>query len=569
MSDFPVEEEAFDLIIIGTGIAGLRAALEALVAKPDLRIALVAKQEFPQAPSCCVEGGTAAALEPGDSPEKHWEDTVKGSDYLADQDAVETMTNEGPGELLRLEHWGMPWMRSAAGLMDARPYGGHRERRAYYSSDTTGIMLMGTLYDRLQQYRGRFHEYPDHFCLDALADSDRVAGIICLDMRRGIVRIMRAKAVIIATGSVCRMFGITTNALSSTGDGIAMAMRIGLPVKDPEFIQFHPTTLYPSGLLISEACRGEGGVLLNSWGERFMARYAPGAWELAPRDVVSRAIATEIAEGRGIEEAYVHLDISHLGPDVINLRLRLVRDLAMRFAGRDPVSEPLPVRPGAHYFMGGIPVDADGRTGITGLFAAGEAACTGVHGANRLGCNSTTECLVWGARAGRAAARLARETRELPRFPEDQAERMLAGLRARFEPGSENAFRLRKELCALMDRYVGVFRERSGLEAALSGIASIRKRLSSADLSDKSLVFNTQLLHLLETENLALVAEATALSALARRESRGAHFRLDFPHRDDEGFLKHSLVTLTPEGELSLDYQPVKITRLRPAKREY
>jgi succinate dehydrogenase / fumarate reductase flavoprotein subunit len=569
LSDFPVEEEAFDLVIIGTGIAGLRAALEALSQGPELSIALVAKQEFPQAPSCCVEGGTAAALEPGDSPEKHWEDTVKGSDYLADQDAVETMTKEGPWELLRLEHWGMPWARSASGLMDARPYGGHRERRAYYSSDNTGIMLMGTIYDRLQQYKGRFREYPDHFCLGALAEPNRVAGIICLDMRRGAVRIMRSKAVIIATGSVCRMYGITTNALSSTGDGIAIAMRIGLPVKDPEFVQFHPTTLYPSGLLISEACRGEGGILINSWGERFMARYAPGAWELAPRDVVSRAIATEIAEGRGIEDAYVHLDISHLGSDVINIRLRLVRDLAMSFAGRDPVLEPLPVRPGAHYFMGGIPVDADGRTGIEGLFAAGEAACTGVHGANRLGCNSTTECLVWGARAGRAAARFAREADALPQVPEGEAERIITGLRARFEPGTENAFKLRRELCALMDRYVGVFRERAGLEAALSGIASIRKRLSAANISDKSLVFNTQLVHLLETENLALVAEATTLAALARQESRGAHFRVDFPRRDDERFLKHSLVNLTPEGELSLDYQPVKITRLQPAKREY
>ncbi len=569
MPDFPVEEEAFDLVIVGTGLAGLRAALEAARTDPGIRIALVAKQELPRAPSCCIEGGTAAALEPGDSPEKHWEDTIKGSDYLADQDAVEVLTREGPSELLRLEHWGMSWMRSARGLMDARPYGGHRHNRAYHSGDSTGIMLMGTLYDRLQEHSGRFPERPDHFCLELLSDAGRAAGVLCLDMRKGVLRAILAKSILIATGSVCRMFGITTNSLSSTGDGIAMAMRAGLPVKDPEFVQFHPTTLFPSGLLISEACRGEGGVLLNSWGERFMARYAPGAWELAPRDVVSRAIATEIAEGRGLGEGYVDLDISHLGRDVIDLRLGLVRDLAMSFAGRDPVSEPLPVRPGAHYFMGGIPVDSDGYTGMPGLFAAGEAACPGVHGANRLGCNSSTECLVWGARAGRAAARFALEAPALPNLPKAQIDEIVRGLGARFGPGRENVFRIRQELSALMDRHAGVFRERAGLEKALSGISSIRKRLSAVSLADKTLVFNTQLIFLLETENLALVAEALVLSALAREESRGAHFRADFPRRDDENFLKHSLVSVNPDGGLSLGYQPVRITRLQPARREY
>ncbi len=569
LPDFPIEEEAFDLLIVGTGIAGLRAALEAAGADSSLRIALVAKQEFSQAPSCCVEGGTAAAIEPGDSPENHWEDTIRGSDYLADQDAVELLTSEGPTEILRLEHWGMAWMRNASGLMDARPYGGHKHNRAYHAGDSTGIMLMGTLYDKIQEHSHRFSGHPDHFCLELLINEGRAVGVLCLDMRAGVLRAILAKSTVIATGGACRMFGITTNSLSSTGDGIAMAMRAGLPVKDPEFIQFHPTTLYPSGLLISEACRGEGGVLLNSWGERFMARYAPGAWELAPRDVVSRAIATEIAEGRGIGEGYVHLDISHLGRDVIDLRLRLVRDLAMSFSARDPASEPLPVRPGAHYFMGGIPVDSDGYTGMPGLFAAGEAACPGVHGANRLGCNSTTECLVWGARAGKAAAKFALENNKNPDLPGNQVDEIVRKLDSRFGSGTENAFRIRKELCALMDRYVGVFREGAGLENALAGLSSIRERLSAVGLADNSVVFNTQLVYLLETENLALIAEAAVLSALARKESRGAHFRIDFPRRDDENFLKHSLVSITSDGKLSLDYQPVRITWLQPAKREY
>lgn len=569
MPDFPVEEELFDLVIIGTGIAGLRAALEAFTTNPGLRVALVAKQDFSRAASCCAEGGTAAALEPGDSPEKHWEDTVRGSDYLADQDAVEMMTNEGPGELLRLEHWGMPWMRSAAGLMDARPYGGHRERRAYHSSDSTGIMIMGTLYDRLQAHAGQFREYPEHFSLRLLTSENSVAGVLCLDMRKGVLRALRARTVVLATGSACRMFGLSTNSLSSTGDGMAMALRAGLFLRDMEFIQFHPTTLFPSGLLISEACRGEGGILLNSWGERFMARYAPGAWELAPRDVVSRAIDTEIAEGRGLGEGYVHLEISHLGKEVIDMRLGLVRELAMRFADRDPVHEPLPVRPGAHYFMGGILVDLDGFTGLPGLWAAGETACPGVHGANRLGCNSTTECLVWGARAGRDAARFASEERAVPKLPEDQLQEEAKGLLSRFGPGRESAPRLRQELGALMDNNMGVFREARGLERALEGVRSIRTSLRDAGLRDNSTVFNTELVHLLETENLVLLAEASILSAIERKESRGAHFRLDFPRRDDEKFLKHSLVTMTPEGNLSLDYQAVRITRLRPTRREY
>ena len=569
LPDFPVEEEPFDLVIIGTGIAGLRAALEAFIVEPGLRVALVAKQEFPRAASCCAEGGTAAALEPGDSPEKHWEDTVRGSDYLADQDAVEIMANEGPGELLRLEHWGMPWMRSAEGLMDARPYGGHRERRAYHSSDSTGLMLMGTIYDKLQEHAGQFQEYPEHFSLRLLTREGRAAGVLALDLRRGILRAVRAKAVILATGGACRMFGLSTNSLSSTGDGMAMAIRAGLALKDMEFIQFHPTTLFPSGLLVSEACRGEGGVLLNSWGERFMARYAPGAWELAPRDVVSRAITTEIAEGRGIGQGYVHLEISHLGREVIDLRLGLVRDLALRFVNMDPVREPLPVRPGAHYFMGGILVDLDGFTGMPGLWAAGETACHGVHGANRLGCNSTTECLVWGARAGRAAARFASENRAVPELPVDQLQEEKRRLLARFSPGRQSVPRLRQELGALMDNNMGVFREARGLERAVEGVRSIKARLKSACLRDKSVVFNTELVYLLETENLALLAEASALSALARKESRGSHFRLDFPRRDDEGFLRHSIITMTQEGNLALDYQAVRITRFQPAKRDY
>ncbi|MEO0181094.1 MAG: FAD-binding protein [candidate division WOR-3 bacterium] len=569
MSEFPVEEDRFDLIVVGTGIAGLRAGLEALRTEPTLRVAFVAKQEFPQAASCCAEGGTAAALEPDDSPDLHFEDTIKGSDYLADQDAVEVLTKEGPVELLRLEHWGMPWMRSASGLMDARPYGGHSRRRAYHTADSTGIMLMGTLYAKLQEYAGAFWEYPDHFSLSLLNQGRRVAGVLCLDMRTGVLRAMRAKAVILATGGACRMFGITTNSFSSTGDGIAMAMRIGLPVKDPEFIQFHPTTLYPSGLLISEACRGEGGILLNSWGERFMARYAPGAWELAPRDVVSRAIATEIAEGRGIDEGYVHLEISHLGKEVIDLRLGLVRELGMRFAGRDPVSDPLPVRPGAHYFMGGIPVDSHGFTGLPGLFAAGETACPGVHGANRLGCNSTTECLVWGTRAGSAASRFARETETLPVLAQDQLDEEMKRLSSRFGAGPENPYKLRRELTSLMDRHMGVFRDRAGLESAVVAVRSIRERLRETRLVDTSLVFNTQLLHLLETENLALIAEASILAALTREESRGAHFRSDFPRRNDDRFLKHSLVRIDPEGKLIIDYQNVMITKMNPSERKY
>ncbi len=568
---FSVEESSHDLLIVGSGLSGLRAGLSALSSDKSLDIAVISKEELARPASVCAEGGMAGAVQPGDSPLSHFHDTVKGSDYLADQDAAMLFVERAPRELMRLEHWGMPWARQHDGRVDARPYGGHTNSRALYVADSTGIMAVDVLFSKLFS-QGKLKGYPDCFVVSLLLSGDRVAGLVAIDHSKGVLRVRRAQAAVIATGGAGRMFATTTNPLSSTGDGIALALRAGLELRDMEFVQFHPTTLVPGGHLISEACRGEGGILLNSWGERFMVRYAPGSWELAPRDVVSRAIITEFKEGRGLKTEtgtqYIHLDITHLGQFVIDQRLRLVRQLAMKFAKIDPVKDPMPVRPGAHYLMGGVHVALDGSTALKGLWVAGEAGCTGVHGANRLGCNSTSECLVWGAMVGENAARFAAET-QFAKTEQDQIEAQLRRLSSTFGEHTDiTSFTVRARLARLMDETMGPFRTGSELQRAVEGIRALVHDMAKARVSDHSLVFNTQLQHHLETENLLLLSLASAKAALWREESRGAHFREDFPERNDKHFLAHSLARWTG-SDFEIRPLDVRITSVQPRARKY
>ncbi len=571
------EETVFhDVVILGTGIAGLRAALAATAAsKGQVSLALVSKIHLMRAHSVCAEGGTAAVLRPeqGDHLNLHAWDTVKGSDFLADQDVVFRFVQEMPKEILFLDRHGMPWSRRPDGRINQRPFGGHSYPRATFAADKTGFFEMQTLYDALLGYGANFTRYDEHFATGILLKDGKFAGVYTIDLQEGKVKVIMGKALIIATGGAGRIFGFTTYSHSVTGDGLAMAYRIGLPLEDMEFIQFHPTGLIPSGILMTEACRGEGGYLRNAKGERFMSRYAPDRMELAPRDVVSRSMMTEIEEGRGFEGPdgldYVHLDLTHLGEEKINDRLPMIRDLVINFLGIDPVKEPIPVRPVAHYSMGGIEADIDGRTRIENVWVAGEAACTSLHGANRLGSNSTAECLVWGRIAGEQAAQYAMET-EFVGEPVEDAERERARLeRYLSADGSESPYAIMAELRRTMDKHFGVFRRGEVMERGLEKIKELKRRFKHVRITDKSLVYNTDLQTIYELENMLDVAEVLATGALAREESRGAHFRRDFPKRDDERWLKHTLAFRTEDGSPRLEYKPVRITAWKPIERKY
>ena len=571
------EETVFhDVVILGTGLAGLRAALAATAAsKGQVSLALVSKIHLMRAHSVCAEGGTAAVLRPeqGDHLNLHAWDTVKGSDFLADQDVVFRFVQEMPKEILFLDRHGMPWSRRPDGRINQRPFGGHSYPRATFAADKTGFFEMQTLYDALLGYGANFTRYDEHFATGILLKDGKFAGVYTIDLQEGKVRLIMGKALIIATGGAGRIFGFTTYSHSVTGDGLAMAYRIGLPLEDMEFIQFHPTGLIPSGILMTEACRGEGGYLRNAEGERFMSRYAPDRMELAPRDVVSRSMMTEIEEGRGFEGPdgldYIHLDLTHLGEEKINERLPMIRDLVINFLGIDPVKEPIPVRPVAHYSMGGIEADIDGRTRIENIWVAGEAACTSLHGANRLGSNSTAECLVWGRIAGEQAAQYAMEA-EFVGEPVEDAERERARLeRYLSADGSESPYAIMAELRRTMDKHFGVFRRGEVMERGLEKIRELKHRFKHVRITDKSLVYNTDLQTIYELENMLDVAEVLAAGALAREESRGAHFRRDFPKRDDERWLKHTLAFRAEDGSPRLEYKPVRITAWKPIERKY
>jgi succinate dehydrogenase / fumarate reductase flavoprotein subunit len=556
------EPRDHDVLVLGAGLAGMRAALEASRAGVD--VAIVSKVHPVRSHSNAAQGGINAAIGEGDSWELHAYDTIKGADYLADQDAVEVLCREAPGDIIELEHMGVVFFRDADGRLGARAFGGASAARAYFVGDITGQALLTTLYDQILKAGVRVYE--EWFATTLVVEDGACRGAVAIDLLDGELHLIRAKATIVCTGGVGRAYEPSTNALICTGDGIALAYRAGAPLMDMEMVQYHPTTLKGSGFLISEAARGEGAYLLNAEGERFMQRYAPNKLELASRDVVSRAETEEIAEGRGVDEC-VFLDCRHLGRDVILRKLPQIRELALDFAGVDMIEQPVPIRPGMHYIMGGIKTDVDGRTRVPGLYAAGECACLSVHGANRLGANSLLDTLVFGRRAGREAARYARETSAA-----GEGEALLASERARIgalleRPAhGETYARLRLELGTTMDRYLAVVRDERGLRAAFETIVALRARYARVSVGDKGRVYNQALTFVLELGYMLDCAEATVRSALTRTESRGAHYRSDFPERDDERWLKHVLVT---DGEEEAEYLPVTITRWKPEVRAY
>ncbi len=565
-----------DVLILGAGLAGLRAAVE-LARKTDgkIDIGIVSKVQLMRAHSVCAEGGTAAVLrtEEGDSLDLHAWDTIKGADFLCDQDVVQRFVETSPSEIHLLDHWGIPWTRDEHGRISQRPFGGHSYPRATLAADKTGFFEMQTLYDTLLRHQASFTRYDELFVTEILVDDGRFSGLAGIHAPSGELVLLQAKALLIASGGAGTLFGFTTYSQSVTGDGLAMAYRAGLPLEDMEFLQFHPTGLVTSGILITEGCRGEGGYLRNANGDRFLENYAPDKMELAPRDVISRAEMTEIEAGRGFEGdegmSYLQLDLTHLGADKINSRLPLIREVCMKFKGIDPAKDSIPIRPVAHYSMGGIETDIDGATRIPGIWSAGEAACVSLHGANRLGSNSTAECLVWGGIAGAQIADRLGELGDPPEITSEKRKQAEARIQQTLDrQGSENLYDLRRELRSTMDRHVGVFRTHESLAAALTSIREIRSRAAEAPLGDRSRVYNSNLFHSLELENLVDLAEVMVMGALAREESRGGHSRRDFTARDDEKWLRHTLAWNEPDGP-RLDYKDVTLTAWKPVERKY
>jgi succinate dehydrogenase / fumarate reductase flavoprotein subunit len=559
-------EAIHDVLVVGAGCAGMRAAIEAFDQGAD--VALISKIHPTRSHSGAAEGGINAALGNAseDSPEKHAYDTVKGADYLGDQDAIEVLCIEAPEDVYQLERWGAVFSRTEDGRIAQRPFGAAGEPRTAYAADITGHVLVHVLYE--QVIKREIPAYEEFFAWKLVVDDDRCQGVICWDIVDGGLKTIGAKTVILATGGAGRLYAGTTNAYACTGDGMALALRVGVPLEDMEMMQFHPTTLAPSGVLITEGCRGEGAYLLNGEGERFLKRYAPNAMELASRDVISRAEQTEIDEGRGVD-GNVLLDLRHLGAERIVERLHGTRELSMVFAGIDPIHEPIPVRPGAHYHMGGVETDLDGLTSITGLYAAGEVACVSVHGANRLGGNALMETITFGKRAGAHAAdwALTHTTVVVPSSVEADAERELTALLDRTD--GERPWAIRDELAQTMHENFGVFRREDQMEEQGRIVASLRERYERVTVDDKGTLFNNDLTQALELGFLLELADCMVVSGLARKESRGAHARpYDFPERDDENYLKHTLVTWV-DGRPQLDWKPVTMTKWQPEERTY
>jgi succinate dehydrogenase flavoprotein subunit len=544
----------------------MRAAIEAKRAGAD--VAIVSKLHPTRSHSGSAEGGINAALGNAaeDSPETHTFDTIKGSDYLGDQDAIEIMCTEAPGDIYELEHMGAVFSRFADGRIAQRPFGAAGSPRTVYSADITGHVLIHVLYEQLLKYEVPVYE--EFFALDLAVDGGRCVGVLAWDIVSGGVHGISAHNTILATGGVGRMYYGTTNAYACTGDGMAMAWRAGVPLKDMEFMQFHPTTLKSNGVLITEGCRGEGAYLRNANGDRFMAEAAPNAMELASRDVVSRAETREIEGGRGVDGC-VLLDLTHLGAKKIHTRLPGSRELAMDYAGVDPILEPIPVRPGAHYHMGGVDTDVDGRTIMPGLYAAGECACVSVHGANRLGGNSLMETITFGRRAGLHAGDDAVANRNGGLVPASALRDADARIRAIFgRSGGERPWQVREELATSMYDDAGVFRTSERLERCLAKVGELRERGREVVVDDTGDRFNTDLVSVLELESMLEMADCLVTGGLARTESRGAHTRLDHPERDDEHWMKHTL-TWNDGGTVRLDYKPVTVTRFEPMVRSY
>jgi fumarate reductase flavoprotein subunit len=565
---------AHDIIIVGGGAAGLRAAIAAAEVWDGIDIAMVSKVYPMRSHTVSAEGGAGAALGNDDNPDLHAFDTIRGSDYLADQDAVEAFVTDAPGEIIQLEHWGCPWSRDPNGSLAVRAFGGMSVNRTVFAADKTGFHLLHTLFQTSLKYR-EVVRYDEFFVTKLLVEDGRCVGVAAIDLRDSEVRCITAKAVIVCTGGLGRIFSFTTNAAINTGDGMALAYRAGVPLKDMEFVQYHPTGLPGTGILMTEACRGEGGYLVNKEGKRFLEDYIPSKMELGPRDILSRAITQEIEKGHAFDGPYgeyVHLDIRHLGQKVIDKQLPFVRELTTKFVGIDPVHEPIPVRPVVHYMMGGVDTDLVGRTRLPGLYAAGEAACVSINGANRLGSNSLTECLVFGARVGRQAAEDATQVADaslnaLVRATESEQHRVLA---AYFEgsAGGERVAHIRRELQAAMERGAGVYRTEDSLKVAIEEVGVLRGRYRNVSLDDRDRAFNTELVAALELGNMLEVAQTVLFSALGRHESRGSHTRRDYPARDDERFLAHTLAFATP-GDPRIEYDDVTITRWPAAERKY
>jgi succinate dehydrogenase / fumarate reductase, flavoprotein subunit len=572
--------QRYDAVIVGAGGAGLMAALQLA---GHGQVAVLSKLYPTRSHTGTAQGGIGAAL--GNQEEDHWEwhmfDTVKGGDYLVDQDAAEILCREAIETVYDLEHWGLPFSRTPEGKIAQRPFGGHtREygkaavRRSCYAADRTGHMILQTCYQ--QCIKNQVHFYDEYHVLDLLIEQGRCAGVVAMCLATGELHTFHAKAVLFATGGCGKMFRVTSNAHSLTGDGMAVAYRRGIPLEDMEFFQFHPTGIYKMGILLSEAARGEGAILRNSSGERFMERYAPTLKDLAPRDMTSRAIYQEIREGRGIGgKNYVHLDLTHLGKEVLDKKLPDITEFVRTYLGLEPLYELVPIQPTAHYVMGGIPTDVEARvvvdeknTPLPGLYAAGEVACVSVHGANRLGTNSLVDILVFGRRGGRHAAKFIKENdwAPLPPKADEPARALVSGLKN--SQGKERPADLRDALQDEMMDKASVFREAKGLTAMREKLHELRARYQRVKVEDQSACYNTELLEVIELGGLLELAEVLVESALVRQESRGAHFREDFPKRDDPNWLKHTLAYQGKKG-IEFRYKPVTITRFEPKERKY
>ena len=571
-----------DIIIVGGGLAGSRAAVEIARKNPSLNVAVVAKTHPIRSHSVAAQGGIAASLKNVDSEDTwkaHAFDTVKGSDYLADQDAVEILAKEAPEVIIDLEHLGVLFSRLEDGRIAQRAFGGHSHKRTCYAADKTGHAILHELVNNLRRYG--VHIYEEWYVMQLILEDNQAKGLVMYHILDGELAVVRAKAVMLATGGYGRVFNTTSNDYASTGDGLAMTAIAGLPLQDMEFVQFHPTGLYPVGVLISEAVRGEGAYLINSEGDRFMKTYAPSKMELAPRDIASRAITLEIRAGRGINTdgsaggPFIYLDLRHMGREKIMSRVPFCWEEAHRLVGVDAVKEPMPVRPTAHYSMGGIPTNNDGRVLssadglVDGLFAAGESACVSVHGANRLGSNSLLECVVFGRRTGAAIAQFV-EGRKLPEVNEgrylEEAREQIQGLLDR--PGDCRIGQLRQEFQDLMTQHCGVFRTEEAIAEGMQKAQELRERYDRVYLDDKGKLWNTEILEAFELRNLMLVGQIILNCALNRRESRGSHSREDFPQRDDENFLRHTLAYYSPAG-IDIAYRPVALGMFEPQERKY
>jgi fumarate reductase flavoprotein subunit len=572
-----------DVLIVGGGGAGLRAAIELGESFPQLRVAVISKVYPMRSHTVAAEGGAAAVIKSNDSLDRHAYDTVSGSDWLADQDVIEAFVKEAPAEMIRMEHWGCPWSREPDGHVAVRPFGGMAIERTWFAADKTGFHMLHTLYQTALKFAAT-KWYDEWFVTKLLVEGGRCQGVAVVELLTGQVHAIFARAVILCTGGAGRLFPFTTNGAIKTGDGMALAYRAGVPLKDMEFMQYHPTGLPGTGILITEAARGEGGILVNKDGYRYLQDYGLGppdpwprlrAMELGPRDRLSQAFVHEEAKGRTIPSPYgnvVHLDLRHLGEQKIDKKLPFVRELAKNYAGIDPVYKPIPVRPVIHYTMGGVDTDINGATVLPGLFAAGECACVSLNGANRLGSNSLPELLVFGRRAADAAAQFAMKNGDLAsarlKSQAEQEQQRIATQFIRKQGGSERVATLRQELNRTMESGAGIYRTAKSLQESCSTVAALKDRFRNLRLDDRSVSFNTELITALELECMLDVGQGLVHSALRRTESRGSHQRTDYPARDDKTFLRHSMAYKT-DAEPRIEYKDVVITRWPPGERVY